>query len=736
MPKLLRGRGVRVRWTGLLVIGLICWPLTVFAATPTPPTNQPGQATTGFPPGIPPGFQPGFPPSGPGFQAPVSQPGGRMGPTDPQQTMVIGISLKVTDQRGLDSFLHDLYDPASPQFHHFLSPPDFTKRFLASGRQAVGDFLRGAKLSVTDRGIGSIINATGTVDQMQTAFKVTISNYADPSGSVYAAADMPPTIPPAVSGNIQAIVGLDNVIQINSHLVVAPPPDTGSAPAATAAGATGCDAALSVASTYGAYTPNQIGTAYNFNAFADRGEQGQGQIIAVMAVDDFRDANIAAYQSCFGTSVTVTRVPVDGGTHVGPFVQEVELDLQVLIGMLPKLQQLLVYESDYRITAILDSLQMMANDNVASVVSISFGGCEQNRNVNTFLMPENTIFEQMAAQGMSVFAASGDSGSRDCLLHHTATANSLAVDDPASQPYVTGVGGTKLTIDPATNAYSGETVWNGFSTGTGAGGGGLSAVWPQQDYQTGPGVANSFANGKRQVPDVSANADPKAGFVTYTTDPTTCPRVTGTAATTCFMATGGTSAAAPLWAAAATLTNQRLAAGGYPRLGFVNPLVYRLASGGSGVFHDITTGHNCFDASCDGAADPHYPATPGFDMASGVGTFDAGAFADAALSTMPHITGTAPMSGPELGLTTVTFTGTNFQTGATVSFGGAPALSVRVPDSKTITVVTPPHLAGAVDVEIVTGGIRFVLTGGYTYVKQPPPTAAPPPTGSPPPSPP
>ena len=86
-------------------------------------------------------------------------------------------------------------------------------------------------------------------------------------------------------------------------------------------------------------------------------------------------------------------------------------------------------------------MAQMANDNATSVVSISFGGCEQNRNFNTFIVPENTIFEQMAAQGMSVFAASGDSGSRDCLLHHTGSANSLAVDDPASQPYVTGVEG-------------------------------------------------------------------------------------------------------------------------------------------------------------------------------------------------------------------------------------------------------------------------------------------------------
>lgn len=718
--RLPRGRGTGRCRASLLVFALLCWPLTVLAATPTPPATQTGQ-TTGFPPGSTP------------------PPGVRIGPTNPQQTMAIGVALKVQDQRALDGFLHDLYDPASPQFHHYLSPAEFTRRFVAGGRQQVLDFLKGAKLSAADRGIGSIIQASGTVDQIQATFKVAISDYQDPSGTVVAQADSAPTLPSTVSGYIQAIIGLDNIIQLKTHIAAAPPPEAGTAPAA-APGAAGCDAALNVAATYGAFTPNQIATAYNFNAFAQRGEQGQGQIVALMEVDDFKDANVAAYQNCFGTGVQVTRVPIDGGAHPGPFEEEAELDIDVLISMLPKLQQLLVYESDYRITAIIDSLQMIANDNLASVVSISFGGCEQNRNFNTFMMPEHIIFQQMAAQGQSVFAASGDSGSRDCFLHHTPNAGALAVDDPASQPYVTGVGGTRLTIDPATNTYTGETVWNGFGSGSGAGGGGLSSAWAMPDYQTGPGVANSFSNGKRQVPDVAANADPKTGFIIYSIDPLTCAGFAGSVAGSCFMSTGGTSVAAPLWAAAATLTNQRLLGAGYPRLGFANPLIYRLFnSSNSSIFHDITTGSNCFDASCDGASDARYPATAGYDMASGVGTFDAGAFGDAALNTLPHITGTNPTVGPIAGGATVTFTGTNFQPGAAVFFSGTPATGVRVVDSQTITAVTPQHGAGAVNVQIVTGGITFNLAGAYTYSAQAPPSPTPgataPSTGTPSPTP-
>ena len=731
IARLLHGHRARIHWLSLLIASIICAPLAVYAAPPTVPPGVPGQGVASQPffPGMPPGGQ--FPPGlGPNQQVgagPNGPPGARIGPTNPQQPLTLAISLKVQDQHALDTFLHDLYDPASPNFRHYLSPADFTKRFITTGRQQVTDFLKNAKLTVNDRGVGSLLTATGTVDQIQTAFKVSISDYQDPSGTVYSAADGPPTLPSIVSPSIQSVIGLDNTIKIKTHMVPmtvpndvpapAPSGTPGTTPPAPPPTAAGCDAALNIAANYGAFTPNQIATAYNFNPFTQRGEQGQGQILALIEVDDFKDVNVAAYQSCFGTNVPINRIPIEGGTHPGPFEEEVELDLDVAIGMLPKLQQVLVYESDYRITAIIDGMQAAANDNLASVVSISFGGCEQNRGFADFLMPENTIFEQMAAQGQSVFAASGDSGSRDCLLHHTQNASALAVDDPASQPYVTGVGGTKLTVDATTGAYVGETVWNGFSNGGGAGGGGLSAYWSMPDYQTGPGVSNAFSTGKRQVPDVSANADPKAGYIVYTADPS-CGRLTGTVAGTCFMASGGTSVAAPLWAAAAVLTNQHLIGAGYPRLGFANPLIYQFQTTNPTVFHDITAGHNCFDPTCDGTTDPRYPATVGYDMASGVGTFDAGAFADAVLSSMPHITGTTPASGPDTGGTTVTFTGTNFKSGATVSFGGTPATNVRVVDDKTLIAVTPPKPAGTVDVQIVVSGVPFNLSRAYTYSAQ------------------
>ncbi len=213
----------------------------------------------------------------------------------------------------------------------------------------------------------------------------------------------------------------------------------------------------------------------------------------------------------------------------------------------------------------------------------------------------------MAAQGISIFAASGDTGTNDCQN------GTISVDDPASQPYVTGVGGTHLAVTSGTNAYAGETVWNNGGFYSGAGGGGLSNAWSQPAWQSGPGVANRYSNGMRQVPDVAANADPYSGFMIYTRG--------------IWAVYGGTSASAPLWAAGTALVNQKLAANGKARIGFGNPVWYQLLGQTPAPYHDITTGNNCIAASP--CAPDTYPAAAGYDLATGVGTPDFGAIATA-----------------------------------------------------------------------------------------------------------
>src|SRR5207248_10824331 len=161
---------------------------------------------------------------------------------------------------------------------------------------------------------------------------------------------------------------------------------------------------------------------------------------------------------------------------------------------------------------------------------------------------------------------------------------SLNADDPAAQPFVTGVGGSNLTLN-ADNSYASETIWNGGFLG-GASGGGISQFWKQPSWQTGPGVQNSYSNGMRETPDVSLDADPATGYPVYCTAGSSCSGAGGSG----WLTVGGTSAAAPMWAAMVVLTNQKAAQQGKKPMGFLNPALYKIASGShyNSDFHDIT----------------------------------------------------------------------------------------------------------------------------------------------------
>jgi kumamolisin len=205
---------------------------------------------------------------------------------------------------------------------------------------------------------------------------------------------------------------------------------------------------------------------------------------------------------------------------------------------------------------------------------------------------------------MAFFAASGDAGAYECQD------SKLAVDSPASDPNVTGVGGTTLQMQDA--QYGSESAWSNPQDNLhgpkGAGtGGGISNTYKQPFWQKGPGVQNRYSNGNREVPDVAANADPATGYAVYCTVRNAgCPAAG-------WVRMGGTSAATPLWAASVALMNQYLAREGKPALGMINPALYGLFNAPQAfpAYHSVTTGDNLF-----------YPATPGYNMATGLGTPD------------------------------------------------------------------------------------------------------------------
>jgi subtilase family serine protease len=268
---------------------------------------------------------------------------------------------------------------------------------------------------------------------------------------------------------------------------------------------------------------------------------------------------------------------------------------------------------------------------------------------------------------------------------------------------VTSVGGTDLTrVSPRRT----EQVWNEAADESGAGGGGISSLWPMPAYQAGPGVVSKLSSGKpcglrsgycRETPDVAASADPVHGYEIY------YHRAWGP--------TGGTSAAAPLWAALTALIDVDQAS--LHPVGFLNPALYSLEAARAAVLNDVTVGNDDYTTTNNGL----YPATAGYDMASGLGTPVGSSLASAlATAPVPTVTGLSPSTGPARGGTSVTITGTGLAWTSAVDFGKRPARDFKVVSPTTI-VATSPNGTGVVDVTVTTpAGKSAVATATqYTY---------------------
>lgn len=567
-------------------------------------------------------------------QAAIARNETNVGPTDAQTRITLAVALApLVNQRGMEDFLTALSDPQSPSYQKYLTPKEFTTRFLdPAGRAQVTDFLKHKGLTVKDTGLGSIINATGTTAAVAQAFSVTLNDYRDANGKTFHANDKTPALPTALAPRITAVLGLDNAPKVHSHIAKPTP----GAPGRQAVGqntASACAGASNVINTRGGYAPNQFGTAFDFDTLYNAGFHGEGQTLALFELSDYSDSDVAAYKACFGLNTTaVQRVKVDGGTTDFSGQDEVNLDVDIMLGMLPKATKINIYVGPNNDQSLIDTYQQIASDNSASVVSTSWGLCEAlagpTSGPGSVIAAENTIFAQMAAQGQQIFAASGDNGSEDCAANGSTRLNT---DDPASQPFMVGVGGTTVNINTQTNAYMGETVWNHGRYG---GGGGLSTNWGRPDWQTGPGTTNTYTNGKREVPDIAAPADPNTGYVVYT----------GGA----WALYGGTSGAAPLTAAGFALINQTLMARGGRRLGFTNPSLYRILTAAPSVYHDVTVGNNCTQGPDCTIAGNLYPATAGYDLATGVGTPKVGAIANY-LSAPSPLPASRPGPAPNIG---------------------------------------------------------------------------------------
>jgi subtilase family serine protease len=576
------------------------------------------------------------------------------------KSMEITVALAPRQPAALSSYAKGVADPASPDYRHYLTPTEFRQRF--SPRRStvvrVETALRRHGLqpgSVSANGLAIHVRATGPA--IERAFNLTLARVRLPDGRDAVYNTQAPAVDANIAPAVQSVVGLSSLAQMQrldaSH-GSSRDARTSSAHVATG-GPQPCVKAAEIAPGQGAYTADQIATAYGFSGLYQSGDLGQGVTIGVYELEPDAPSDIAAYQSCYRTNVNVSYVKVDGGAGTGAGQGEAALDIEQLIGLVPK-ARIIVYQgpnnnADAPGTGPYDTLAAMVSQDKVQVLSNSWGECEALEGP-TDAHAESTLLEEAATQGQTFVSAAGDSGSEDCYSPPPGgnMNNSLAVDDPGSQEYATSVGGTSMTLIGPPPV---ETVWDDdnpdvdysrFGIQQGAGGGGVSSLWTMPSYQSGAvstlGVINADSSGApcsaaaggycREVPDVSADADPMTSYLDYWNGADTSSR-----SESGWQGTGGTSGAAPVWAAVFALADANRDCRG-TLIGFANAELYTLAGQSqSTYFNDIITGNNDFTPS--GNTSGLYPAGPGYDMASGLGTPKASALVPALCQQTVHV---------------------------------------------------------------------------------------------------
>ena len=530
---------------------------------------------------------------------------GKVSPDRAIPYVTLTFSLTPAQHADLTQLLSDQQDANSPHYHQWLTPEEYAQRFGLSDADLaqVTTWLKsqGLTIDAVARGRGWIA-VTGTAAQMESAFQTELHNYLV-NGKTHFANATEPSVPAALGRVIGSIHGLhDFRLKPAIHTRY-----------------TAGDGEHYLA-------PGDLATIYNIAPLLSSGITGAGQKIAVAGQSQVQLSDIEQFRSTFGLSSNDPQMLLvpnsqDPGISQGD-ESESDLDLEWSGAVARDASIIFVYSSD-----VMTSAQYAIDQNLAPVLSISYGDCELET-PRSDLNALRSWAQQANTQGITWFAASGDDGGPDCGDSQNP---GLSVDAPASIPEVTGVGGTRLiegsgSYWSSTNSSGGasalsyipETAWNdsvedGSPSATG---GGASVVFSKPSWQTGTGVPNDNA---RDVPDVAiaASAD-HDGYFVYTGGQQ--------------QVFGGTSVGSPTFAGLAALLNQYLISKGLQStagLGNINARLYPLAQSTPAAFHDITTGNNIVAIPCGhravGCANTAvgYNAGVGYDQTTGLGTVNA-----------------------------------------------------------------------------------------------------------------
>lgn len=657
----------------------------------------------------------------------------------PGETALTAMSLvlKPTAQQDADltQLLSDQQNPSSPSYHKWLTPAQFGNRFgvadadialLQSWLQSRGFLVQ----SVADS--RNRIVFTGTASAVEAAFRVHMQWYRR-SGKAFFENSDSIQLPASLATVVGSVDGL------SSYRLATP----------QASRAVTADATVSpqyTTATSGHYlVPWDLRQIYGSNTLIGSGYDGTGIKIGIIGQSAVDTTQLTYFQQKTGQTVTLPTMVLVPNTGVSNRVEfdegESELDLEYASGNAPGASVQFIYTGCTATTSssvlsattncntngVFDALTYAVTKNLAPILSLSYGGCEEENAVyaNSTLEP---VLRQANAQGQTIMVSSGDSGAASCesSASPTVATGGLTVSYPASSLYVTGIGGTTLPAsdDASTywsstnNTYLGsaigympEVAWNDTASRRNkdftSSGGGVSKLFGKPSWQAGTGVP---ADNHRDVPDVSfpANVQEHAYLVCDATAPCTSGTKSFTpGATTDGGAVGGTSAAAPTFAGMLAIVEQ---ANGGRALGNINPSLYALAAGtaGSSIFHDITSGTNivsCTVGTLDCTTGTlGYSTTAGYDLVTGLGSI--------AIPALRTALQAATVTSSNTATTSLSASTTTPLTNAAVTFNVA-ATGANGTPSGTVMFAVDGAVSGSA-VALTSGLATYTLTGGFT----------------------
>jgi subtilase family serine protease len=601
--------------------------------------------------------------------------GGRVSPAFRMERMLLTLQPDAQQQEALAQLLDAQHNPESPYYHQWLTPEQFGERFGVSESDAaqVAGWLQAHGMEVEEltAGRGSIV-FSGSAVQVESAFHTQIHTY-NIGAEIHHANASDPEIPAAFDGIVGGVVSLHDFRSepMNNGRRMPIPDFTSS----------------------GSYylAPADFATIYDLGPLYQQSITGGGQSIAIVARSNINLADVRLFRRSFGLPANDPQIIVNG-SDPGIFSsnEETEADLDVeWSGAVAKNAAIkfVVSKSTNASDGSYLSAQYIVSHNLAPVMSMSFGLCEAalGSSGNSFM---NSLWQQAAAQGITVFVSSGDSGAAGCDSASASKASrGRGVNGLCSTPYSVCVGGTEFNegshaplywsranasnTQSSALSYIPEVAWNESSVGgLWATGGGTSTIYAKPAWQVGHGVP---VDGKRDVPDVSLTSAGHDGYLIYQNGG--------------LYVVGGTSAAAPSFAGTMALVVQSTAA----RQGNANIIFYSLAgkqkAGGAAVFHDTSGGNNSVPGQSG------FTATAGYDQATGLGSVDASVLAshwsDAAI---PAPTFHATAAGNSVTVKTGSHNSISLAVTVSGGFNAAVAFSIAGLPSGVSATFTPANL--------------------------------------------